>query len=31
MVNVVSPGSIASEALRGWAQTVGVDGGSDFT
>src|SRR3990170_1268467 len=26
MVNVVSPGSIASEALTGWALTVGVDG-----
>jgi 3-oxoacyl-[acyl-carrier protein] reductase len=26
MVNVVSPGSIASEALVGWAQSVGVDG-----
>jgi NAD(P)-dependent dehydrogenase (short-subunit alcohol dehydrogenase family) len=26
LVNVVSPGSIASEALTGWAQTVGVDG-----
>jgi 3-oxoacyl-[acyl-carrier protein] reductase len=26
MVNVVSPGSIASEALRGWAESVGVDG-----
>jgi 3-oxoacyl-[acyl-carrier protein] reductase len=26
MVNVVSPGSIASEALVGWAATVGVDG-----
>ena len=26
MVNVVSPGSIASEALVGWAGTVGVDG-----
>jgi NAD(P)-dependent dehydrogenase (short-subunit alcohol dehydrogenase family) len=26
MVNVVSPGSIASEALRGWAASVGVDG-----
>jgi NAD(P)-dependent dehydrogenase (short-subunit alcohol dehydrogenase family) len=26
MVNVVSPGSIASEALVGWARSVGVDG-----
>ena len=26
VVNVVSPGSIASEALVGWAATVGVDG-----
>jgi NAD(P)-dependent dehydrogenase (short-subunit alcohol dehydrogenase family) len=26
MVNVVSPGSIASEALVGWAGSVGVDG-----
>lgn len=26
MVNVVSPGSIASEALLGWAESVGVDG-----
>jgi NAD(P)-dependent dehydrogenase (short-subunit alcohol dehydrogenase family) len=26
LVNVVSPGSIASEALIGWAATVGVDG-----
>ena len=26
MVNVVSPGSIASEALVGWAASVGVDG-----
>jgi hypothetical protein len=25
-VNVVSPGSIASEALVGWAESVGVDG-----
>ena len=30
MVNVVSPGSIASEALTGWAQTVGVDGGDPY-
>ena len=26
MVNVVSPGSIASESLIGWANSVGVDG-----
>lgn len=26
LVNVVSPGSIASESLVGWAQSVGVDG-----
>ncbi|BBY43482.1 SDR family NAD(P)-dependent oxidoreductase [Mycolicibacterium celeriflavum] len=26
LVNVVSPGSIASEALIGWAESVGVDG-----
>ncbi|EKF24474.1 short chain dehydrogenase family protein [Mycolicibacterium hassiacum DSM 44199] len=26
MVNVVSPGSIASEALKSWAASVGVDG-----
>ncbi len=25
MVNVVSPGGIASEALFGWAESVGVD------
>lgn len=30
LVNVVSPGSIASEALRGWAQSVGVDGGDPY-
>lgn len=30
MVNVVSPGSIASEALTGWAQSVGVDGGDPY-
>src|ERR1700757_193451 len=30
MVNVVSPGSIASEALRGWATSVGVDGGDPY-
>ena len=26
LVNVVSPGSIASESLVGWATSVGVDG-----
>jgi NAD(P)-dependent dehydrogenase (short-subunit alcohol dehydrogenase family) len=26
LVNVVSPGSIASEALTGWAESIGVDG-----
>lgn len=30
MVNVVSPGSIATEALRGWASTVGVDGDDPY-
>ncbi|OCB09145.1 short-chain dehydrogenase [Mycolicibacterium porcinum] len=30
MVNVVSPGSISSEALRGWADTVGVDGDDPY-
>jgi 3-oxoacyl-[acyl-carrier protein] reductase len=30
MVNVVSPGSIASEALVGWAESVGVDGGDPY-
>jgi NAD(P)-dependent dehydrogenase (short-subunit alcohol dehydrogenase family) len=30
MVNVVSPGSIASEALIGWAATVGVDGNDPY-
>jgi len=30
MVNVVSPGSIASEALRGWAESVGVDGNDPY-
>ncbi len=30
MVNVVSPGSIASEALKGWAQSVGVDGSDPY-
>jgi NAD(P)-dependent dehydrogenase (short-subunit alcohol dehydrogenase family) len=30
MVNVVSPGSISSEALRGWAESVGVDGDDPY-
>ena len=30
MVNVVSPGSIASEALVGWATSVGVDGNDPY-
>ena len=30
MVNVVSPGSIASEALKGWARSVGVDGDDPY-
>ncbi|WP_024446554.1 SDR family NAD(P)-dependent oxidoreductase [Mycolicibacterium iranicum] len=30
LVNVVSPGSIASEALVGWANSVGVDGGDPY-
>ena len=30
MVNVVSPGSIASEALVGWAASVGVDGNDPY-
>lgn len=30
LVNVVSPGSVASEALVGWARTVGVDGGDPY-
>jgi 3-oxoacyl-[acyl-carrier protein] reductase len=30
MVNVVSPGSIASESLIGWAASVGVDGGDPY-
>jgi 3-oxoacyl-[acyl-carrier protein] reductase len=30
MVNVVSPGSIASEALVGWAGSVGVDGSDPY-
>lgn len=30
MVNVVSPGSISSEALLGWADSVGVDGDDPY-
>src|ERR1700761_6385628 len=30
LVNVVSPGSIASESLVGWAQSVGVDGNDPY-
>ncbi|QEN16084.1 SDR family NAD(P)-dependent oxidoreductase [Mycolicibacterium sp. ELW1] len=30
LVNVVSPGSIASEALTGWAESVGVDGNDPY-
>ncbi|KUH82881.1 SDR family oxidoreductase [Mycobacterium sp. IS-1556] len=30
LVNVVSPGSIASEALIGWAESVGVDGNDPY-
>jgi 3-oxoacyl-[acyl-carrier protein] reductase len=30
MVNVVSPGSIASEALVGWAESFGVDGADPY-
>ncbi|WP_193043632.1 SDR family NAD(P)-dependent oxidoreductase [Mycolicibacterium baixiangningiae] len=30
LVNVVSPGSIASEALTGWAESIGVDGGDPY-
>jgi 3-oxoacyl-[acyl-carrier protein] reductase len=30
LVNVVSPGSISSEALRGWADSVGVDGSDPY-
>ncbi|MCV7058853.1 SDR family NAD(P)-dependent oxidoreductase [Mycolicibacterium gilvum] len=30
LVNVVSPGSIASEALVGWAHSVGVDGSDPY-
>jgi NAD(P)-dependent dehydrogenase (short-subunit alcohol dehydrogenase family) len=30
LVNVVSPGSIASESLVGWATSVGVDGNDPY-
>ena len=30
LVNVVSPGSIASDALLGWAESVGVDGSDPY-
>jgi 3-oxoacyl-[acyl-carrier protein] reductase len=30
LVNVVSPGSIASESLVGWATSVGVDGDDPY-
>lgn len=30
LVNVLSPGSIASEALTGWAESVGVDGSDPY-
>lgn len=30
LVNVVSPGSIASPALKGWASSVGVDGDDPY-
>ena len=30
LVNVVSPGSVASEALKGWAASVGVDGDDPY-
>ncbi|MEB3019630.1 SDR family NAD(P)-dependent oxidoreductase [[Mycobacterium] crassicus] len=30
LVNVVSPGSVASEALVGWASSVGVDGADPY-
>src|ERR1700739_47623 len=30
LVNVVSPGSIASESLVGWASTIGVDGSDPY-
>lgn len=30
LVNVISPGSIATEALLGWAESAGVDGGDPY-
>lgn len=30
LVNVISPGSVASESLKAWAQTVGVDGDDPY-
>ena len=30
LVNVVSPGSVASESLVGWASSVGVDGNDPY-
>ena len=30
LVNVVSPGSVATESLVGWAKSVGVDGGDPY-
>ncbi|GFG50039.1 short-chain dehydrogenase [Mycolicibacterium agri] len=30
MVNVVSPGSILSESLAGWAESVGIDGSDPY-
>lgn len=30
LVNVISPGSVASEGLVGWAKTVGVDGDDPY-
>lgn len=30
LVNVISPGSVASEALVGWAESVGVDGADPY-
>jgi len=30
LVNVISPGSVASEALVGWARSVGVDGDDPY-
>lgn len=30
LVNVISPGSVASEALVGWAESVGVDGSDPY-